>query len=147
MTEVAEPSPIARPARVRRSPTELQVSFLDREFVEALVAERDEPGWLRDDRLAAVETFAGLEVESNRLYTPYVDLRAAAIDGAAPYTARASHAGSPATLSDDIAGLLELDEDGVTARVKSVSPWRCGRGRGDATVIRATPPSRASPGG
>jgi len=115
MTEVAEPSPIARPARVRRSPTELQVSFLDREFVEALVAERDEPGWLRDDRLAAVETFAGLEVESNRLYTPYVDLRATAVDGAAPYTATASHAGSPAALSDDIAGLLELDEDGVTA--------------------------------
>ena len=27
--------------------------------------------------------------------------------------------------------------------VKSVSPWRAGRGRGDATVIRATPPSRA----
>ena len=30
-----------------------------------------------------------------------------------------------------------------TPSVKSVSPWRAGRGRGDATVIRATPPSRA----
>jgi Fe-S cluster assembly scaffold protein SufB len=116
MTEVADPSSLPRPARAtRRSPTELQATFLDRSFVEALVAERGEPGWLRDDRLEALELFASLEVESNRLYTPYVDLRAAAIDGAAPYTATAMLAGSSVALSSDIAGLIELDEEGVTA--------------------------------
>ena len=115
MTEVAEPSSIARPARVRRSPTELQVSFLDEAFVRSLVDARDEPGWLRDDRLAALELFASLDVESNRLYTPYVDLRAAALDGVAPYTRTAAVADAPGTLTAEIAGVLELDEDGVTA--------------------------------
>ncbi len=117
MTEVAEPSTLAgRPARTaRRSPTDLPFSFLTREHVEALAADRGEPGWLREDRLAALAAFAALPLESNLLYTPYVDLRAASLEGAAPYlrTARTATAGSD--LPDDIAGLLEVREDGVAA--------------------------------
>jgi len=115
MTEVAEPSSPGRPARVRRSPTDLPVTFLDREFVESLVDERGEPGWLRDDRLAALERFAALEVESNRLYTPYVDLRAASVDAAAPYVVTASRPSGEGVLPAELAGLIEIDEDGVAA--------------------------------
>ena len=60
MTEVAEASSLPRPARApRRSPTDLPFTFLDRAFVEALVAERGEPAWLRDDRLAALDAVRG----------------------------------------------------------------------------------------
>jgi Fe-S cluster assembly scaffold protein SufB len=114
MTEVAEASTPPRPARApRRSPTELPVTFLDRAFVDALVAEREEPAWLRDDRLAALELFGRLEVESNRLYTPYLDLRAARIEDAAPYTAVAATAAGTTELPPDVAALLEIREDGV----------------------------------
>jgi len=44
----------------------------------------------------------------------------------------------------DGSGAIASISDRCTGSVKSVSPWRAGRGRGDATVIRATPPSRAS---
>ena len=116
MTEVAEASSPPRPARAaRRSPTALPVTFLDRAFVDALVAERDEPAWLRDDRLAALELFDGLEVESNRLYTPYLDLRGARIEDAAPYTAVAATAPVTAELPADVAALFEIREEGVAA--------------------------------
>jgi Fe-S cluster assembly scaffold protein SufB len=113
MTEVAEASSLPRPARApRRSPTELPVTFLDRAFVGALVAERAEPAWLRDDRIAALAAFESLAVESNRLYTPYLDLRNARVEDAAPYTALAMGA-SRRTPPTDIAGLLEIREGEV----------------------------------
>ena len=116
MTEVAEASSLPRPARApRRSPTALPVTFLDRAFVDALVAERDEPAWLRDDRLAALGLFDRLEVESNRLYTPYLDLRAARIEDAAPYTAVAATAPVTAALPAGVAALFEIREEGVAA--------------------------------
>jgi Fe-S cluster assembly scaffold protein SufB len=116
MTEVAEASTPRRPARApRRSPTELPVTFLDRAFVDALVAERDEPAWLREDRLAALGRFEGLEVESNRLYTPYVDLRAASLEDAEPTLTSRETAPGTAPLPEGTAGLIDVDEDGVVA--------------------------------
>jgi Fe-S cluster assembly scaffold protein SufB len=57
------------------------------EHVERIAA--DEPAWLADDRRAAFELYKALPGESNRLYTPYIDLRPAqladaelAVDGA-----------------------------------------------------------------
>jgi Fe-S cluster assembly protein SufD len=113
MTEVAEASSLPRPARApRRSPTELPVTFLDRAFVESLVAERAEPAWLRDHRLAALVAFESLEVESNRLYTPYLDLRNARVEGALPYTGLGTGAaGGP--IAPDVAGLIEIREGEV----------------------------------
>ena len=74
----ATDSGTARPRRaVRRSPADMPFSFANPELVDRLVAERAEPGWLRDERRAAAAAFAALPLESNQLYTPYVDLRAA----------------------------------------------------------------------
>lgn len=115
MTEVAEPSAAAgRPGRPRRrGPEDLPISFLDRAFVEGLATRRGEPGWLRDDRLAALERFEQLPVESNRLYTPYVDLRAASLEDAAPYVESAPGDPPADGLPDGASGLLEIREDGL----------------------------------
>jgi Fe-S cluster assembly scaffold protein SufB len=58
----------------RRAPSELTFAP-DRDLVEAFAA--DEPAWLAADRRAALALFDELPTESNQLYTPYIDLRAA----------------------------------------------------------------------
>jgi Fe-S cluster assembly scaffold protein SufB len=85
----------------RRSPSDLPFDFADRDLAEQLATEREEPDWLRAERAAAAQAFEALPVESNQLYTPYVDLRAAALDGTSPYVLD-----GPPTLGDD---LIDLD--------------------------------------
>jgi Fe-S cluster assembly scaffold protein SufB len=121
MTEVAEPStpPARAPRAPRRSAVDLPFSFVTREHVESLAAQGGEPAWLRDDRLAAFEAFEALPLESNRLYTPYVDLRAASLDGAAPYPRSSSASAERASLPGDEDGIIELHEDGVSAHALS----------------------------
>ena len=122
MTEIADPSAATgRPARTtRRAPADLPFTFVDRAFVEALAAERAEPAWLLQDRLAALALFESLPVESSQLYTPYVDLRAASLETAAPYGLTGSAAASGAAgLPDGVAGLLEIHEDDVTVAALS----------------------------
>ena len=114
---VRAPAPRATTARAaRRAPADLPFTFADRGLAEALAAERGEPGWLRDERLAAVSAFEGLPTESNQLYTPYIDLRAADLFGVRPYVTTATapaagHAPVPAGTS----GIIELREDGIGA--------------------------------
>jgi len=105
----------AAPARTRaprRSPTDL--SF---RVDEALVDQRaaGEPDWLVADRRAALARFRELPIEANRLYTPYIDLRAAALEDVRPYDAPAVGAAGNAPLPEGTAGLAELREDGVDA--------------------------------
>ncbi len=107
-------SPAASPRAPRRAPGDLSFR-LDEAFVERFAA--TEPDWLAADRRAAAARFRDLPSESNRLYTPYVDLRAADLEAVRPYDAPASEppAGSArAELTADIAGLIELREDAVT---------------------------------
>jgi Fe-S cluster assembly scaffold protein SufB len=119
MTEVAEPSSTPTPAGVggspRRSRTALTFSFVDRALVEGIADAHAEPGWLRADRLAALERFDALPVEGNRLYTPYLDLRAADLAGATPYTGLDGSM-AEAAAPEGVAGLIELREDGLAAR-------------------------------
>jgi Fe-S cluster assembly scaffold protein SufB len=113
-----------RPARApRRSPADLPFRFADRGLAQTLAAERSEPDWLRDERLAAWQAFEALPVESNQLYTPYVDLRGAVLDEVRPWVRTATGpAGGAATateLPDGVDGLVELREDQVEALVLS----------------------------
>lgn len=105
----------ARPAR--RAPGDLPFSFVDQALVSAISDRHDEPDWLRADRAAALAQFAALPVESSQLYTPYVDLRAASLDGATPYPSAQDAAAvvvDGAHGADDAtAGVLELREDVV----------------------------------
>jgi Fe-S cluster assembly scaffold protein SufB len=97
----ATPTPAitaATPRAPRRAPADLPFRFADRGLAQALAAERDEPAWLRDERTAAWQAFEALPVEANQLYTPYIDLRAAALEEARPYVLD-----GPPGLGDDIA--------------------------------------------
>ena len=69
-TEGSAPAPRQRP--VRRALDDLGL-VVTAEHVERIAA--DEPAWLADDRRAAFERYTALPGESNRLYTPYIDLR------------------------------------------------------------------------
>ena len=77
-TEGSAPAPRQRP--VRRALDDLGL-VVTAEHVERIAAE--EPAWLADDRRAAFTTFKALPGESNRLYTPYIDLRSAQLADAA----------------------------------------------------------------
>ncbi len=117
-TDEAAPAAPARPAR--RGPADLPFAFADLGLAKALADERSEPDWLAAERLAALASHDALPVEANRLYTPYVDLRAADLFGVRPYV-RTAAAPAPeaidarAEVPADTAGLIELREDGVVA--------------------------------
>jgi Fe-S cluster assembly scaffold protein SufB len=117
VTETAEASEASpRAARApRRAPADLPFTFVDTALIERIVAERAEPDWLRDQRLAALARFEALPTEASQLYTPYLDLRAASLDGAAPYIVTTTRPAAPGTLAEGIAGLLEVHEGGVAA--------------------------------
>ena len=119
----------------RRAPADLPFDFADRGLAEALATERDEPAWLRDERLAAFAAFESLPVESNQLYTPYIDLRAADLFAVRPFIRTASaSASSPDALSAvpaGTSGLIELDEVARETRIFVASSRRCRIAAGD----------------
>jgi Fe-S cluster assembly scaffold protein SufB len=122
---VSAPPPDAPGARTRaprRSPADLPFSFADRQLAESLGAERDEPAWLRAERLEASAAFDAMHVEGNQLYTPYVDLRGAVLDEARPYVVTgtgvsAGTGASAGTLPEGTSAVIELAEDRVVSLV------------------------------
>jgi Fe-S cluster assembly scaffold protein SufB len=113
-TEATSTAP-ARPARpARRSPADLPFRFADRGLAQALAAEREDPAWLRAERIEAWKAFEALPTEANQLYTPYIDLRAAELMETLPYVLD-----GPPGLGDDLEG-LDLPK-GV--RVETFGQW------------------------
>jgi Fe-S cluster assembly scaffold protein SufB len=102
VTIQATPAPTARIPR--RGPADLPFRFADRGLAQTLAAEREEPAWLRAERIEAWKAFEGLPVEANQLYTPYIDLRAATLEDVRPYVKDA-----PPGLGDDLDGLVRPD--------------------------------------
>ena len=104
-------APRTRPARRPVDELSLQV---DAALLEAFAAA--EPAWLTADRRAAFDMWSVLPAESNKLYTPYIDLRSARLEGATVVTAIAPAPGPESRqLPDDIAALLELTDGVVSA--------------------------------
>jgi Fe-S cluster assembly scaffold protein SufB len=103
----------ARP--VRRSPSDLPFRFADRGLAQALAAEREEPSWLRTDRIEAWKAFEALPVEANQLYTPYIDLRSASLEEVRPYVKD-----GPPGLGDDLAALPALPRGVI---VETMGDW------------------------
>jgi Fe-S cluster assembly scaffold protein SufB len=105
---------LARPPRApRRAPTELTFT-VDEGLLERWA--REEPDWLAADRRAALERFRALPTESNQLYTPYVDLRAADLDGVRAWEQPSGAPdGSGRAVPEGAAGLAALAEDRVEA--------------------------------
>ncbi|MEJ7695188.1 MAG: hypothetical protein WKF78_00645 [Candidatus Limnocylindrales bacterium] len=67
------------PGRPARRPLDQLSLSIDDAALEA--ASAGDPAWLADDRRAAFEAWRALPGESNVLYTPYIDLRAAQLEG------------------------------------------------------------------
>jgi Fe-S cluster assembly scaffold protein SufB len=120
----APAKPAARPtvpARPRRSPTALTLPWTDADTVRSAAQARDEPEWLIADRLEAIEAFAALPIESNVLYTTYVDLRNADLSEVELATALLTASTEPSrvapALPDGVAALIELDQGGALGAV------------------------------
>jgi Fe-S cluster assembly scaffold protein SufB len=102
---------------VRRAPADLPFHFADRDLAHALAVARQEPDWLLAERVAAWQAFEALPVEANQLYTPYIDLRAAALETTRPYVLD-----GPPGLGDDIRA---LEASGLPAgvHVETMGQW------------------------
>jgi Fe-S cluster assembly scaffold protein SufB len=112
----------ARPAApARQAPTDLTLTFVDEAAVRGVAAAAGDPDWLLADRLAGLRGFEALPIESNPLYTPYVDLRNAHLSAVRPYPAgtSAGAGAGKAPLPEGAAAYAEFTEDRLTALVLS----------------------------
>jgi Fe-S cluster assembly scaffold protein SufB len=124
LTEVADPSTATPPPRRARAATTDLSYRLDPGLVERWAGE--EPAWLGDERRRALAAFESLPIEPNRLYTPYVDLRAASLADVRAYE---SPERAPETEGDPPVGLAALaafDEDRVASIAIAGSARRAG---------------------
>ncbi len=111
-TPTAEAStPAARTRPARRALDELSLT-IDAETLAA--ASAGDPDWLVADRAEAFAAWTALPSESNLLYTPYIDLRAAQLDTAGLRTGVVTSAAS-GDLPGDADGLIEIVDGDVTA--------------------------------
>jgi Fe-S cluster assembly scaffold protein SufB len=126
-------APAARPAagaragrpRPARRPLDQLSLTVDETVLEAIAA--PSPSWLADDRRAAFAAWADLPGETNLLYTPYIDLRAAQLDGAA-VVADPGAAATSGELPADADGLIEIVEGRLTTVELSEAAHRAGVG-------------------
>jgi Fe-S cluster assembly scaffold protein SufB len=102
-------APASRPRPARRALDELSLS-VDASTLDAVVA--SSPEWLAADRRAAFEAWSALPGESNMLYTPYIDLRAAQLEKARFVVDHGTERGV-GTVPTDADGLIEIDEGRV----------------------------------
>jgi len=119
-TAVSEPIAPATPAR--QAPSDLTLSFVDEATVRSTAGAAADPDWLLADRLAGLAAFDALPIETNPLYTTYVDLRNARLAAARPYAGPAAVApGATAAklLPEGAAAYAEISENRVTALVLS----------------------------
>ena len=117
---------IAQTRPSRRGTADIPFRFPDRGLAQALAAERSEPDWLRAERIAAFTAYDALPVETNRLYTPYVDLRPADLMEVRPYVRTEAEPSEPTKVPEGTAGLIELREDGVAALALSTEAVAAG---------------------
>jgi Fe-S cluster assembly scaffold protein SufB len=106
----------------RQSPSDLTLSFVDEATVRDVAAAGGDAEWLLADRLAGLAAFAALPIETNPLYTTYVDLRNARLAEVRPYTGPAAvvaGAAKAALLPEGAAAYAEITENRVTALVLS----------------------------
>jgi Fe-S cluster assembly protein SufD len=114
----------------RRGPMDLPLGYATEATVRARAAAASEPDWLVADRLAGLARHAELPIETNRLYTLYVDLRDADLEGVRPYVDAPAvvQAGADAAslLADGVDGLIEIREGAVPAAVLSAEARAAG---------------------
>jgi Fe-S cluster assembly scaffold protein SufB len=93
----------------------LKLPFAGEEIVRRLSADFEEPKWLLEDRFAAFESYSELPIESNSLFTLYVDLRQARFGEIEPYDRTGVAAHVAETVPEGAAAIIEVAEDRVVA--------------------------------
>ncbi|MGD0248768.1 MAG: SufD family Fe-S cluster assembly protein, partial [Candidatus Limnocylindrales bacterium] len=121
----------APPAAVasRQAPSDLTLGFVDEATVRSTAAAAADPDWLLVDRLAGLTAFGTLPIETNQLYTTYVDLRNAHLAAARPYTGAAiiaPGATDAKLLPEGAAAYAEIRENRVAALVISAEARAAG---------------------
>ena len=102
------PAPVVRQRPARRALDDLGLP-VTRADLDAANGRSGAGSWLAADRAEAFEAYESLPAESNRLYTPYIDLRAAQLDAVRLVHELDAH-DVAAELPDDADGLLVLTE-------------------------------------
>ncbi len=111
-TEASSPAPTlaSKPRAPRRAIDDLSLR-IDTDALAAVSA--GDPDWLVADRQAGLDAWSILPAESNQLYTPYIDLRAASLD-AARLVASAATLAPAIAVPADADGLIEITDGDVT---------------------------------
>jgi Fe-S cluster assembly scaffold protein SufB len=107
----APAAPAARPAR--QAPTDLTLAFIDEATVRAVSSANGEPDWLLADRLEGLRRFEALPIETNGLYTSYVDLRNAHLAEVRPVERTDRNRTDCGELPEGAAAIVQIDEEGV----------------------------------
>jgi Fe-S cluster assembly scaffold protein SufB len=108
----------SRPRPARRALDELSLP-VDASLLDALMAR--EPDWLGADRRAAFDAWSRLPGESNLLYTPYIDLRAAQLEDATVVVDGPTRSGGTESgrLAADADAIIEIADGQLTNLVLS----------------------------
>lgn len=94
----------------------LNLPFAGEEIVRGLSAAADEPDWLLADRLLGLKHYQGLPIETNNLFTLYVDLRAARFGEIETYHETGDATRLSEVVPEGAAALIEVAEDRIVAR-------------------------------
>jgi Fe-S cluster assembly scaffold protein SufB len=97
----------------------LKLPFAGEEIVRRLSADLEEPKWLLEDRLDAFRRYLELPIETNSLFTLYIDLRAARWAEIEPYRETGDAPQVSDVVPEGAAALIEVAEDRVVARAVS----------------------------
>lgn len=104
----------------------LKLPFAGEDIVRRLSTQLDEPEWLLEDRLAALALYSDLPIETNTLFTLYVDLRQARFAEIEPYEQTADASQVAETVPEGAAALIEVAEDKIVARALSAEARAAG---------------------
>jgi Fe-S cluster assembly scaffold protein SufB len=122
----AEIAPSAPPARQGRSASRLLLRDDSQSTVDRIAQLGDEPDWMRAERHDALRLAEELPLETNPLFTSYVDLRSARFDEIEPYLETGDAPEVTDALPEGAAGLLVVSDDRIVARGLSASAQASG---------------------
>ena len=111
-------APAARPRPARRAIDELSLT-IDESAIDWSAG--TEPDWLTADRTEALAAYRALPAETNLLYTPYIDLRAAQLENVGLAAPGLNAAPIDADLSPEQDGSIEIRDGAVVGRAISAA--------------------------
>ncbi len=104
----------------------LKLPFAGEQIVRRISANLEEPKWLLEERLGALRRYEALPVETNTLFTLYVDLRAAHWSEIQPYDVTGAAPKIAQTVPEGAAALIEIAEDRIVAHALSAEARAAG---------------------